>query len=182
MDMQHLPIITGEKVVLRPITDADTDRIVAWRNTPSVMQNFIFRQKFTPEMHRDWLATKVAAGRVVQYIIEDKAAGRAVGSVYFRDVDPANHSAEYGIFIGEESARGKGFGTETARLFTAFGFAQLGLHRISLRLLAGNEPARRSYENAGFAVEGVFRDMVLLDGQYRDVVFMARLAPPQKEK
>ena len=104
MDMQHLPIITGEKVVLRPITDADTDRIVAWRNTPSVMQNFIFRQKFTPEMHRDWLATKVAAGRVVQYIIEDKAAGRAVGSVYFRDVDPANHSAEYGIFIGEESA------------------------------------------------------------------------------
>ena len=182
VDMQHLPIITGEKVVLRPITDADTDRIVAWRNTPSVMQNFIFRQKFTPEMHRDWLATKVATGRVVQYIIEDKAAGRAVGSVYFRDVDPVNHSAEYGIFIGEEGARGQGFGTETARLFTDFGFAQLGLHRISLRLLAENEPARRSYENAGFAVEGVFRDMVLLDGRYRDVVFMARLAPPQKEK
>ena len=79
--MQHLPTITGERVVLRPITDADTDRIVAWRNTPSVMQNFIFRQQFTPEMHRNWLATKVATGQVVQYIIEDKAAGRAVGSV-----------------------------------------------------------------------------------------------------
>ncbi len=177
MTMQELPRITGDRVALRPITDADTDHIVAWRNTPSVMQNFIFRQTFTPEMHRNWLATKVATGQVVQYIIEDKADGRPVGSVYYRDIDPANHSAEYGIFIGEENARGKGFGTETARLFTEFGFTVLGLHRISLRLLAENLPARRSYEKAGFAEEGLFRDMVLLDGRYRDVVFMAKLAP-----
>lgn len=174
--MDKLPRITGECVVLRPITDADTDHIVNWRNTPSVMQNFIFRQKFTPEMHRNWLATKVATGQVVQYIIEEKATGRPVGSVYYRDVDHGNHSAEYGIFIGEPDARGKGFGTETARLFTEFGFRQLGLHRISLRLLAENLPARRSYEKAGFVLEGTFRDMVLLDGRYRDVVFMARLA------
>lgn len=177
MNRQELPRLAGDRVVLRPITEADTDHIVAWRNTPAVMNNFIFRQKFTPEMHRHWLATKVATGRVIQYIIEDKATGRPVGSVYYRDVDQANHSAEYGIFIGEESARGQGFGTETARLFTAFGFETLGLHRISLRLLAENLPARRSYEKAGFAQEGIFRDMVLLDGRYRDVVFMAKLAP-----
>ena len=113
---------------------------------------------------------------VVQYIIEEKETGRPVGSVYFRDVDPKNHSAEYGIFIGEADARGKGYGTETARLFTEFGFAKLGLHRISLRLLAENLSARRSYEKAGFVQEGIFHDMVLLDGRYRDIVFMAKLA------
>lgn len=177
MTVQELPRIVGERVELRPITDADTDRIVAWRNNPSVMRNFIFRQKFTPEMHRNWLKTRVASGQVVQYIIQDRADGCPVGSVYYRDIDPVNHSAEYGVFIGEERARGKGFGTETARLFTDFGFETLGLHRISLRLLAENLPARRSYEKAGFAEEGIFRDMVLLDGRYRDVVFMAKLAP-----
>ena len=155
--MEKLPILTGEKVVLRPITDADTDNIVRWRNTPSVRDNFIFRQTFTPEMHRNWLKTKVATGEVVQYIIVDKAA-------------------EYGIFVGEESARGKGFGTETARLFTDFGFTALHLHRISLRVLAENTPARRSYAAAGFVEEGTFRDMVRLDGVYRDVVFMAKIA------
>lgn len=66
--------------------------------------------------------------------------------------------------------------TETARLFTDFGFAGLHLHRISLRVLAENAAARRSYEKAGFVQEGVFRDMELLDGAYRDVVFMAKLA------
>ena len=176
MDVKNLPVLEGAAVRLRPIADADTDLIVKWRNTPSVVQNFIFRQTFTPAMHRSWLATKVATGQVVQYIIIDKADAKPVGSVYYRDIDGYNRSAEYGIFIGEESARGKGLGTETAKLFTDFGFAELQLHRISLRVLAENTAARRSYEKAGFVQEGIFRDMELLDGQYRDVVFMARLA------
>lgn len=176
MDVKNLPVLEGAAIRLRPIADADTDLIVKWRNTPSVVQNFIFRQTFTPEMHRNWLATKVATGQVVQYIIIDKADDKPVGSVYYRDIDSHNRSAEYGIFIGEESARGKGLGTETAKLFTDFGFAELQLHRISLRVLAENTAARRSYEKAGFVQEGIFRDMELLDGQYRDVVFMARLA------
>lgn len=176
MDVKNLPVLEGAAVRLRPIADADTDLIVKWRNTPSVVQNFIFRQTFTPEMHRSWLATKVATGQVVQYIIIDKADDKPIGSVYYRDIDNHNRSAEYGIFIGEESARGKGLGTETAKLFIDFGFAELQLHRISLRVLAENTAARRSYEKAGFVQEGVFRDMELLDGQYRDVVFMARLA------
>ena len=141
MNTPTLPVLTGTAVTLRPITDADTDLIVKWRNTPSVVQNFIFRQTFTPEMHRSWLATKVATGQVVQYIILDNADG-----------------------------------TETARLFTQFGVDTLHLHRISLRVLAENTAARRSYEKAGFVQEGVFRDMELLDGAYRDVVFMAKLA------
>ena len=176
MDVKNLPVLEGAAVRLRPIADADTDLIVKWRNTPSVVQNFIFRQTFTPEMHRSWLATKVATGQVVQYIIIDKADDKPVGSVYYRGIDNHNRSAEYGIFIGEESARGKGLGTETAKIFTDFGFAELQLHRISLRVLAENTAARRSYEKAGFVQEGIFRDMELLDGQYRDIVFMARLA------
>ena len=150
MDVKNLPVLEGAAVRLRPIADADTDLIVKWRNTPSVVQNFIFRQTFTPEMHRSWLATKVATGQVVQYIIIDKADDKPVGSVYYRDIDNHNRSAEYGIFIGEESARGKGLGTETAKLFTDFGFAELQLHRISLRVLAEN--AMYSYHNGEYQI------------------------------
>ena len=173
---EELPVINGDKVSLRPITDADTDDIVRWRNDPEVRQFFIFREPFTPEMHRAWLKNRVAAGQVIQYIIVDRASGKSVGSVYFRDVDPVSESAEYGIFIGEADGRGRGVGTETARLFTAFGLDVLRLHRISLKVLGGNEVARRSYEKAGFQTEGVFRDFVKLDGVYTDVIFMARLA------
>ena len=169
------PPIEGERVRLRPITEEDTPRIVAWRNDPAIIKHFIYRGPFTAEGHKHWLDTKVASGEVVQFIIEERETGRPVGSVYFRDVNPRSRSAEYGIFIGEADARGKGLGSETARLFTDFGFQTLGLHRISLRLLSDNVRAQRSYEKAGFRIEGVFRDMVLLDGAWRDVTFMAKL-------
>ena len=170
-----MEILTGEKIILRPITAEDTSLIVKWRNTESVRKNFIFREIFTEEMHTKWMETKVASGEVVQYIIIDRSSDIPVGSVYFRDVDTKKRSAEYGIFIGEERAKGKGIGTETARIFTRFGFEVLGLHRISLRLLAGNLQAEKSYLNAGFAREGIARDMEFIDGEYRDIVFMAKL-------
>ncbi len=127
-------------------------------------------------MHREWLQNKVGAGKVIQYIITERESGRSIGSVYFRDVDPVCESAEYGIFIGEPWARGRGLGTETARLFTRFGLEVLRLHRISLKVLGGNSIAQHSYEKAGFRTEGIFRDFAKLDGKFTDVVFMARLA------
>lgn len=175
--MQNLGIIVGEKVSLRPITYDDTDLIISWRNNPIIQQNFIFRKPFTKEMHIKWLDTKVKSGFVVQYIIEDKGTKEPLGSVYFRDINKEFHSAEYGIFIGEISAHKKGIGSEAAKLFTEFGFKKLNLHRIELRVFERNNIAIKSYENAGFQIEGVFRDMVYFDGKYENIVFMAKLNP-----
>ena len=165
--------IIGEKVLLRPITEADTLSIVNWRNSQSVRNNFVFTKDFTIEMHRRWLETKVAKGEVVQYIIVEKMNEKPVGSVYFRDVDYNNKSAEFGIFVGEESARGKGIGTETTKLFIEYGFNELRLHRIMLRVFSDNIQAIRAYKNAGFEFEGEFRDMIYQNGQYRNMTFMS---------
>lgn len=170
---EELPIILGEKVKLRPITIEDTVMIVKWRNAQEVQKNFIFREPFTEEMHMNWMKTKVANGDVIQYIIEDSASEKPVGSVYFRDINYFYDSAEYGIFIGESFARGNGLGSETFKLFTDFGMNILGLHRISVRVLTENVISYKSCLNAGFQKEGCFKDMVKLDGKYRDVIFMA---------
>ena len=106
MNKTELTTIIGKSLILRPITLDDTDLIVKWRNNPSVVQNFIFREKFTKEMHENWMHGKVETGQVIQYIVEEKKAGRPIGSVYFRDVNEAYDSAEFGIFIGEDDARG----------------------------------------------------------------------------
>jgi ribosomal protein S18 acetylase RimI-like enzyme len=49
-----------------------------------------------------------------------------------------------------------------------------GARRLTLRVLAGNAPARALYESCGFVVEGVQRGEFLLDGRYVDDVLMAR--------
>lgn len=172
-------IILGDKVKIRPITMEDTELIVKWRNKESVRKHFIFRDDFTNEMHKNWMETKVETGEVIQFIIEvlDDSDDNSVpiGSVYFRDVDMKNRSAEFGIFIGEDCTRGKGLGTEATRLFVEYGFQILGLHRIVLRVLKENERALKSYLNVGFEVEGCAREMVYLDEKYQDVIFMSKL-------
>lgn len=167
--------IIGEKIFLRPIEMTDTELIVKWRNTESVRQNFIFRETFTNEMHEQWMNTKVATGEVVQYIICKMKTKTPIGSVYFRDIDTQNKSAEFGIFIGEESQRGDGLGTEATKLFVKYGFDVLRLHRIFLRVLKENYAAITAYEKAGFEIEGCFRDMVYLENEFKNIIFMSKI-------
>jgi len=174
-------LIHGDKVYLRPMLifkgegKIDTQHIVEWRNNPRVRKNFIFRETFTCAMHEEWIKNKVLTGEVIQYIICEKNSNRAIGSVYFRDINPVYKSAEFGIFIGEDNSIGKGYGTEATQLFTTFGLQVLDFHRIFLRVLKSNERACHSYYSSGYIKEGEFRDMVFLDGRYENVIFMAIL-------
>ena len=166
-------IIKGKKVSLLPITQEDTDLIVGWRNNPKVQNNFVFREIFTDEIHNKWMDNMVHTGKVVQFIIQDNDSEKKIGSVYLRDIDKQFNSAEYGIFIGEDEYRGKGLGSEAAKLIIDYGFHDLELHRIFLRVFRSNLVAVSSYKKAGFEVEGIARDMVYLDGCYQDMVFMS---------
>ncbi len=176
LEIRTLTEIGGvnSQVYLRPIVDSDTEHIVRWRNNETVRSHFIFREPFTVDMHRNWLKINIDTKKAIQYIIEDSGNNLPIGSVYIKDIDRYNRSGEFGIFIGEELYRNKGIGTEAAKLFVRYCF-QIGFHRIFLRVLSQNAAAIKSYAKAGFKQEGLFRDMELLDGTYKDVVFMSIL-------
>lgn len=160
-------------IYLRPMAYEDTDLIVSWRNSDEVRRNFIYRQPFTRESHENWIRTMVETGRAVQMMICDFVTDMPLGSVYIRDIDRQHNKAEYGIFIGEASARGRGIGTAAAKLMLRYCFEEEGLHRIYLRVFSDNLRAIRSYEKAGFMREGLLRDDVCIDGEYRDIAWMA---------
>ena len=168
--------LEGQNIYLREMTDADENLIVKWRNTDFVRRNFIYRKPFTVEGHRSWVKNMIKTGKVVQFIICTKE-NRPIGSVYLRDIDKEHRKAEYGIFIGEEDALGQGYGTHAAKLILAYAFEELKLHKVMLRLLAGNDRAKSSYEKAGFVQEAYLRDEVFLDGEFRDIILMAHLEP-----
>ena len=168
-------------IYLRPMTWEDTDNIVAWRNSDAVRKNFIYQELFTRESHENWIRTMVETGKVVQTIICDLQTDAPLGSVYIRDIDRHHHKAEYGIFIGEPSARGRGVGTAAAKLMLRYCFEEAGLHRVFLRAFSTNEQALRSYEKAGFVREALLREDVCIDGVYRDFVLMGILNPYEQE-
>lgn len=180
--MAQTEYIMGKTIYLRPMTWEDTDLIVTWRNQDFVRKNFIYQKPFTREGHENWIRTQIETGHVVQFIICKRADDEPVGSVYFRDIDREHRKAEYGIFIGKADALGIGIGTEAAELAVNYAFEKLLLHRIMLRVLAGNPRAKRSYEKAGFVEEGRFCDDVYLNGEFQDVIFMGMINPKERRK
>lgn len=167
----------SEKVYLKYITHEDTENIIRWRNKDNVRKNFLDQRPFTVESHTAWLENVVYTGRAAQFIIYEKEGDFPVGSVFLRDIDYQNKKAEFGIFIGEDSARGKGIGTEAAKSIVKYGFTELKLHKIFLRVLADNKGAIKSYGKAGFVQEAYLKDDVLLNGEYRDIILMALFNP-----
>lgn len=93
-------------IYLRLMNAEDTDLIVKWRNSDAVRKRFIYQKLFTRQSHEEWIEKMVNTGKVVQMIICLKEDDAPVGSVYIRDIDQVHHKGEYGIFIGEETARG----------------------------------------------------------------------------
>lgn len=169
-----------ERVTLLPITDEDTEDIVRWRNSDIVRSRFIYRDTFTAEGHRRWMEDMVKTGKVVQFIIRENESKKKIGSVYLRDIDQKNKKCEFGIFIGEEEFLGKGYGTLAAKKILSYGFEELGMNKIFLRVLADNRRAYNSYLAAGFVEEGVFRQDVWIDGKPVDVIFMAKFSCEKK--
>ena len=170
-------VMEGQDIYLRPMDGSDTDNIIKWRNTDFVRRNFIYQKPFTRQGHENWTKTMIDTGKAVQFIICTKEGDEPVGSVYLRDIDRNHNKAEYGIFIGEEQALGKGYGTQAARLMISYGFHRAGLHKLMLRVLAENGQALGSYEKAGFVKEAYLKDEVFLEGCYKDVIYMSVTNP-----
>lgn len=172
--------IIGEKVYLRPITLEDTQDIIRWRNSDSVRQYFIYQELFTKEGHLNWLKTMIESGKGCQFIICRKEDNKPIGSTYLRDYDPKTKKAEYGVFLGEESERGKGIGKEVLALTLEFAFKEWKLHKVFARAFADNLPSIHSFLSCGFEKEAYLKDEEFVNGEYRDIVFLAKFNPADR--
>ena len=90
-------------------------------------------------------------------------------------VNLIHSEAWVGIGIGERDFWGKGYGTDAMKLCLQYAFTELNVYRVSLGLHSYNQRALRSYEKAGFRMEGCTRKDVLRDGKRTDGYWMGIL-------
>lgn len=164
--------LENELVRLRKMTVEDTDKIITWRNSPSVMQRFLYRKPLTREDHLHWIHAKVDAGLVVQFIITICANGQEIGSTYLRDIDHAAGTAEFGIFIGDTLHAGCGYGSAAQKLTLQYAAQQLGLQKIRARILEDNEASVRMHLRNGFRMLPGEAEEMILDGEKKRVIFL----------
>jgi len=171
--------LRGERVTLRQTDAEDAASLVRWAADPDFSWHQWGRD---PGRWPDEEAARAAIARLERdpakgaaFTIEHE--GRPIGFANYRDLQPKAKSVEIGIGIGEPDLWGRHLGREALGLLVRHLEADLGLHRISLHVIATNDRAIWAYKRCGFEVEGVERDAVATDrGTYLDDVAMARIA------
>lgn len=173
--MLEKPTLTGNRVVLRPITLADADPMFASLSDAESMRLTGTQQTFTLEQVQHYCQKVVTANDRADFAITLKGDPTYLGEVVLNDIDWVNRSGSFRIALASETLFGKGYGSEATRLIVAYGFQNLKLHRLSLEVYDFNPRAQHVYEKVGFVREGLLRDVLLWDGVYHSAIVMSIL-------
>lgn len=174
------PTLAGERVVLRPVGEADAPGLAKLVGDPEVRR--LTGTHRGPDADpltaaRSWYASRADHDDRLDLAVVDRAAGGYLGEVVFNDLDPDNRSCSFRIALAGPRVFGRGYGTEATRLMLAHAFETVGLHRVSLEVFDFNPRARHVYERAGFVHEGTLKQALRWDGRWHDTHTMAVLAP-----
>ncbi len=170
-----LPVLRTARLVLRrPIASDIADRHTIGRD-PEIYRMLGADTRSMPALTEDqakaWVENIVS--HPAAWVIEWQ--GRAIGEILLDNFVEADKRAGLIIGILDPHALGKGLGTEAIKAIAEFSFDTLGLHKLSMRVLAFNTRAIRAYERVGFIREGLERESALIGGTWYDDVIVGLL-------
>jgi len=161
-------------VTLRTLLPEDSERLLAWRNSPEVAPYMYSDHTITDGEHGRWFAAITGDPRRAYWIIEHD--GVPVGLVNLYDIENTNGRCSWAYYLAEAGVRGQGVGALVEYAMLQHVFENRSLNKLWCEVLAENEAVWKLHESFGFVREALFREHVLKGGEYRDVVGLGLLA------
>lgn len=137
---------------------------------------------YSVDSAKEWIQRTLSEfaedGRFNAIILVDE---RPVGSIGFHNLNTAHGSAEIGYWI-DKSHEGKGIITRCCKVLIDYLFGVRGLNRIQINCNVENKRSRAVPERLGFTLEGVHRQVELINGRFGDWAVYAMLKEEWKNK
>lgn len=168
-----LPTLSGTNAILRKVRAEDVEGFFALVSDPEIHEMFGGSRDTYRPMTRESAEAMVKrlSDHRFAWVIEH--ATKVIGEARLDRIDTQDRRASFAIGILDPKYLGRGIGVEAIRLVLRFAFAQLKLHRVSVR--AYNHRAIRAYQKCGFVIEGREREAAWVNAQWHDDVVMGLL-------
>jgi RimJ/RimL family protein N-acetyltransferase len=151
--------------------------VAAYLNDAEVNRRLHHHRPVSPELEATRLEEIAKSSEHVLFAIIRKGTNELIGMTGLHELNFRHRTAEFGIFLGEQSVRGQGFGTEATQLQLKYAFETLNLHRVELDVQEDNIAAIRVYEKTGFIREGLKNEAYWGGGRWQNLVLMAAINP-----
>lgn len=171
-------LIETDHLILREFVDTDLQAMLAYRSDPRYMR-YYGSDDVSPDATRRLLHLFLDYQRAeprtkFQFAVTLRGDGDLIGNVGVREVHAAARQGEMGCEFAPQHW-GLGYATEAAGAMLAFGFEQLGLHRIYAETMAENRAAWRVLEKLGMGREGELRETTWLGDHWASAYIYAVL-------
>lgn len=172
--MKYFKKLVGDSIYLSPRNSEDIEIFTKWLNDFQVtdglgrsglMVTLNGEKEYLEKIHDN-------DNKNYYFVIVTLENDEMIGTISLENMNYINRSAELGIFIGDETYRGKGIGKEAIHLMLDYGFNYLNLNSIQLTVLTFNERAIACYKKCGFKEVGKLREAYYLNGKYYDKILM----------
>jgi UDP-4-amino-4,6-dideoxy-N-acetyl-beta-L-altrosamine N-acetyltransferase len=167
-------------IELRDARDDDVLQLFAWRCEPEVDRWMGGLPPATLAGHERWWGEFRHDPDRCGWMITRH--GRPAGFLTLTGLTGRHKRAQWGWYIGDPEARGRGAGRAAQALGLDRAFDELGLEKVWSEVFADNDTALKAQAAAGFRREGYLRRHYLKNGQHRDCVLLAILADEWREK
>jgi len=148
-------VLHGDRIVLREITEEDSETVVRWRNAELTRKVFFSDEVLTIEKQLKWMDAYRQNLSDLTFIIEKDR--KPIGMIALYNIH--KDKAEFGrLLIGEIEFRGHGYAKEASKLLIDYGFNNLGLKSIYARVFEDNKRAAYLYLSLGFKVINRYKD------------------------
>ncbi|MEK9969066.1 MAG: GNAT family protein [Ferrovibrio sp.] len=172
------PLLKTERLLLRAFRPDDEAAFAVF----AVKEDF---WKFLPGPALDaGLVKRFIAARVIEgenpsgrdwlFCVEERQMERAIGMVRLSIASAEHRQGNVG-FSFDGTLRGKGYASEAMQAVLRFGFAELGLHRITALADVENTRSHAVLRKLGFRLEGRLQQNFNVRGEWRDCDLFALL-------
>ncbi|PPA70350.1 GNAT family N-acetyltransferase [Jeotgalibacillus proteolyticus] len=167
--------LKGKAVYLRELKEEDMKGLHQALSNDEIRYMTGTRNSFTMEQMKNYFKRISEDQTRYNFSIRLLETDELIGDLAIMDIDEDNKKAGFRIALHQTSLLNKGYGTDALNQALKFAFEVLKLNRLQLEVFSHNIRGIKSYEKAGFQVEGVLRESLYYEGAFSDEIIMSML-------
>lgn len=177
--------LVTERLVLREFEESDWEAVLDYQRDPLYLR-YVAWEGRSPDDARAFVGKFIAQQQVkprlkYQWTVVTRVDGLLIGNAGIRREKIDDHEAEIGYEFAPRMW-GRGYATEAATAVVAYGFKELGVHRVSAWCIAENAGSARVLEKLGMRLEGRQREKERFKGRWWDALLYAVLEQEWHDK
>lgn len=168
-------MIKGKKTYIRLMEEKDIPYKVKWVNDEAIRRTQNLDFPISEIGTKKWLQKVTSDSTRRDFIVCSESDNVPIGYCGLVSINFKHSKAESYLGLGDKDYWGKGHASEARRLILDYAFDVLDLNKVYSYVWAENEKMKHINKNVGFKIEGLLRDDIFYQGEYRDNVLMGLL-------